>query len=604
VQADNERLCALIHSLDGFHSGPVRRAAYDADFHRLCPSSTEYVPIDIFLNHCSGVLGLTFKGGSNTGSSLARCAYDSCLMMTQTRGMCKQVYLIFRAAFTAFESSRDATTILLWIRLRTVFLMYANEHQQLPYTSAKKLVDDLALTSEHLQPIYNILRLEPDMPPWNWEAFSNRDILGNRFSACRLPRSGGSNLKPAALATNSNGVSFAHECRKYSEFPLNCRRSSWKGKLVDEEHAGYKFAATILMNAKRMYPPESPWLDRVDWESTAVDDGFRTFTRGCPLAYLTSLRSMDDFMDSFDDLASEAKRIVAAQPIVARLLAPCKVYGDIQGGFRELLLLFHEIGFPSDLGGDIETCTYVFNGNFVDVGLHQIEVLCLLFALKVLYPSRIWLIRGNHEFRHQNVGEFGLQTCCEKMFLDSDDGIRIFDAAHSVFDWLPIAAVIAGSIFVCHGGVSHENGQWHLEELLLLDKYRPIQTWTHKSFPNILLQLLWSNPDDAQEDSNRSVCNHVWQKERQVGIKRPVNFTQTDTNAFMERNSIQLIIRSHQVPTAGASFHHKGKILTVFSSKNYNGICANAGAVALVCLDEEGDISCRIKTSSRTAAAP
>jgi hypothetical protein len=314
---------------------------------------------------------------------------------------------------------------------------------------------------------------------------------------------------------------------------------------------------------------------------------------------------MDDFLDSFDHLASEARRIIANQPIVSRLHAPCKVFGDIQGGFRELLLLFHDSGFPADHGGDVEMCAYVFNGNFVDVGLHSLEVLCLLFALKVLYPSRIWLNRGNHEFREQNVCRLGFQTLCENMFLDSDDGIQIFDAAHSVFDWLPVAAVIAGSIFVCHGGVSHEHGQWYVEELLLLDNYRPIQSWTHKSFPDILLQLLWSNPDDAQVDSNLSVCNHVWQKkEKQVGIKRPVAFTQTDTDAFLKRNSIQLIIRSHQVPTLGASFHHNGKVLTVFSSKNYNGVGANPGAMVLICLDEEGDITCRIKTTSRREAAP
>jgi diadenosine tetraphosphatase ApaH/serine/threonine PP2A family protein phosphatase len=309
------------------------------------------------------------------------------------------------------------------------------------------------------------------------------------------------------------------------------------------------------------------------------------------------MRSIDDFMLAFGDLSSEAHRIISAQPIVSRLHPPCKVFGDIQGGFRELLLLFNHSGFPSDNGGDIETCSYIFNGNFVDVGLHQIEVVCLLLALKVLYPSRIWLNRGNHEFREQNCGEFGFQACCSKMFLDSNDGSKIFDVAHSIFDWLPIAAVIAGSIFVCHGGISHDQGQWHLEDLLLLHKHRPIRNWTHKNYPNILLQLLWSNPDDAHVDSNKSVCSQVWHVERKVGDKRPVEFTQNHTDAFMERNSIQLVIRSHQVPKLGACFHHKGKILTVFSAKNYNGTCANLGAVVLVCSNADGEISCRIKTT-------
>ncbi len=274
------------------------------------------------------------------------------------------------------------------------------------------------------------------------------------------------------------------------------------------------------------------------------------------------------------------------------------MFGDIQGGLRELLLLFHETGFPSDCGGDVQVCAYVFNGNFVDVGLHQVEVLCLLFALKVLYPSRIWLIRGNHEFREQNAGASGFRLCCLRLFLDGDDGAQVFEAAHAVFDWLPVAAVVAGAIFVCHGGVSHERGEWFVEDLLLLDKYRPIQSWAHKAFPDILLQLLWSSPDDAHADWNRSVCNHVWQRERKVGEKRPVTFAQRDAEAFMDRNSIQLIIRSHQVPARGAAFHHNGKTLTVFSSKNYNGQGGNAGAMALICLNEEGEVSCRIKTTS------
>jgi hypothetical protein len=602
MQTEQPRLSALIQSLDEFHTRTVQRSAYYDEFQRLCPSSAQHVPIDIFVNHCTGVLGLSFKGSSNIGSTLARCAYDACLMMTETRGMCQNVYLIFRAAFTAFDSARDGATVLLWIRLRAAFLMYSNEHQQLPYSSAKKMIDDLVLTSEHLQPIYHTLRLEPGMRPWSWESFSDRDILGSLFTASRLPRSGGSNLKPITLTAKSKGVTFETGCEHFTCFPIKLQPSSWKGALVNEQHSSYKFATTVLQNAKRMYPPESPWLDRIDWESSVVDDGFRNFTPCCPLAFLTSLRSMDEFMDAFDELASEARRIFSSEPIVSKVQHPCKVFGDIQGGLRELLLLFHDTGFPSDHGGDIETCSYIFNGNFVDVGFHQIEVLCLLFALKVLYPCRIVLNRGNHEFREQNDGEGGFQSCCQKLFLDSDDGERIFETAQSIFGWLPIAAIIADSIFVCHGGISHEHGQWLLQELLLLDKHRPILSFTHAKYPNIILQLMWSNPDEAAADSNRSICNHIWQKERKVGEKRPVNFTQADTDAFMERNHIQLLIRSHQVPTSGAFFNHKGKILTVFSSKNYNGICANPGAVVLVSSNAAGDIACRIKTT--TLAAP
>ena len=57
------------------------------------------------------------------------------------------------------------------------------------------------------------------------------------------------------------------------------------------------------------------------------------------------------------------------------------------GQLRDLLLLFREFGFPSHRRGDIECTNYIFNGDFVDRGAHQLECVTLLFALKALYPE-------------------------------------------------------------------------------------------------------------------------------------------------------------------------------------------------------------------------
>ena len=51
------------------------------------------------------------------------------------------------------------------------------------------------------------------------------------------------------------------------------------------------------------------------------------------------------------------------------------------------------------VGGECPVTNYLFMGDFVDRGFYSVETFLLLLALKVRYPDRIMLIRGNHESR-------------------------------------------------------------------------------------------------------------------------------------------------------------------------------------------------------------
>lgn len=89
-------------------------------------------------------------------------------------------------------------------------------------------------------------------------------------------------------------------------------------------------------------------------------------------------------------IVSIVKQLFKDEPTLLHIEAPILICGDIHGQYYDLLRVFMYGGMPP-------TSSYLFLGDYVDRGAYGIETICLLFCLKIKYPKRVFLLRGNHE---------------------------------------------------------------------------------------------------------------------------------------------------------------------------------------------------------------
>lgn len=225
---------------------------------------------------------------------------------------------------------------------------------------------------------------------------------------------------------------------------------------------------------------------------------------------------------------------------------------------------------PSDQG-DIHGFDYVFMGNYVDRGAYSLETICLLMALKLKYPKQIFLLRGNHEDRNVNrhLG-FG-DECTKRLDEDINQPNSVFAKINEMFDYLPLAAIIAdkstqNKVLCVHGGIGSTVNK--IEDIEKIQ--RPISVSLGEiSTPEqqLLIDLLWSDPMDTEDEPTQEIAPNV--SRDPMGVNNITKFGVARVEKFLKTNQVSMILRTHQICSEGLDRFAAGQVITISSCTDY-----------------------------------
>lgn len=225
------------------------------------------------------------------------------------------------------------------------------------------------------------------------------------------------------------------------------------------------------------------------------------------------------------------------------LSSPINVIGDIHGQLFDLFSCLEKSEEQND-----KTDKYLFLGDYVDRGNFSIETITYVACLKIKFPDKIFILRGNHESPAVNQ-MYGFYMECHNIY----GSTSIWNLVNISFQYFPLAASIDDTYFCVHGGLS--------PDLPLADKLYLVDRICDVPERGMVADLLWSDPS--------ATVNKWQQSSRGCGFL----FGYEQTEQFLYNNNLKMILRSHQLVDAGYEelFEKDDKSLlaTVWSAPNY-----------------------------------
>ncbi len=257
----------------------------------------------------------------------------------------------------------------------------------------------------------------------------------------------------------------------------------------------------------------------------------------------------------------------------------CDCIGDLHSDPESLMQLLKETGFiQSCLAGAPHRL--VFMGDYVDRGKAHLALLGRLLTLKIAFPDRVFLLRGNHDggiiegpdqvklpYRKPDdePDEDYFPTYLIKLNKHHPETEPLLKAYLDFFNTLgQLAFIQTGEkiTLAVHGGVPRpvlQDGHYfsYLKHLSELSDVNFIDAHGRTMVQNIM----WSDPYKGSGELREGMGRYY--------------FTEAQYDDFASTIGIDQMLRGHQYMDEGFECHFDGKVHTIFSSGTWPRLILN-----------------------------
>ena len=267
---------------------------------------------------------------------------------------------------------------------------------------------------------------------------------------------------------------------------------------------------------------------------------------------LHSQELTSDDVSNIQTVCSLVTPILKSEPAVLKLSGHFIIVGDIHGNFDALIDIFEKTGYPNSV-------SYIFLGDYVDRGPKSLEVCVFLFCLKVLFPAKIYLLRGNHDNPiSQPSSNFTSEINSFSNQLIYNGFFGIGQIVSNCFVYLPLACIL-DTDFLVHGGISPSIKTYS-------DIFQIVKPIDFCKEGTTEFDLLWSDPKKITTDFAPNSIRGASYFYGQIAV-----------NHFLTECNFSNIIRAHEYCINGYD-RPLENVITLFSSYNYLHL-GNNGAI-------------------------